>query len=136
MRTQEEYELSAFYLVASLVLSAAIVIIACSIAKADDYTDEQIVNAIYKAEGGANAKYPYGIRSVKCSTTAECRKVCVNTVKNNRQRFAHYGRFEFESFIAFLSSRYAPINAGNDKKGLNRNWLKNVNYFLAKEVSK
>lgn len=99
-----------------------------------EYSDEQIVRAIYLAEGGENAQYPYGIRSVKCSGESECRKVCLNTVRNNRKRFADYGKREFDTFIAFLASRFAPINAGNDPKGLNKYWLKNVNFFLAKGV--
>ena len=53
------------------------------------YTDEEIVNAIYQIEGGSNAKYPYGIRSIPCKTKSECRRICTNTVKNNRQRFAN-----------------------------------------------
>jgi len=100
------------------------------------YTDEQIVNAIYKAEGGNRAEYPYGIRSVTCEGELECRKICFNTVKNNRIRYAEYGRHSYSDFIEFLASRYAPLNAGNDPKGLNKNWIKNVNFFLKKDGTK
>ena len=98
-------------------------------AHASDYTVEQIVNAIRKAEGNPN----YGIVSVKCSTSAECRKICFNTVKNNRKRFADYGHKNHADFISFLASRYCPIGAENDPKGLNRHWEKNVRFFLKKD---
>lgn len=99
-----------------------------NIAQASDYTNEQIVNAIRKAEGNWN----YGIKSVKCTTSAECRKICFNTVRNNRKRFAQYGFKNHPDFIAFLASRYCPIGAENDPTGLNKNWERNVRYFLAK----
>src|SRR3990167_5029626 len=57
----------------------------------DNYTDNQIVDAIYKAEGGNKAQYSYGIRSVSCKNMQECRQVCKNTVKNNRKRYLEYG---------------------------------------------
>lgn len=109
------------------------IIIACFLlltTRAFAYTDEQIVNAIYKAEGGADAQYLYGIRSIKCSGDTECRKICSNTVRNNRKRFADYGHKDYPDFISFLASRYCPIGASNDPKGLNKNWEKNVRRLL------
>lgn len=97
------------------------------------YTDEQIVNAIFKAEGGLKAKYLYGIRSVPYKNIEEARKICFNTVRNNRKRYSEYGYKQYASFIDFLASRYCPINASNDPKGLNKNWIKNVRYFLNHE---
>lgn len=119
-----------------MIIAAAIILIAgCQTAHAQE-TDEQIVQAIYKAEGGEKTKYPYGIRSVRCESTQECKKVCLNTVKNNRRRFAEYGHKKFGTFLEFLASRYSPVGASNDPTGLNVNWIHNVKYFLAKEVSK
>ena len=97
---------------------------------ADEWTDNQIVNAIYKAEGGDKAQYPFGIRSVKCEGYNECRQICLNTVRNNHKRYANYGYKQFGTYLEFLASRYAPIGANNDPKGLNKNWLKNVRWFL------
>ena len=99
---------------------------------ADEWSDEQIVNAIFKAEGGYLAEYLYGIRSVSYDTEAEARRICFNTVRNNRKRFADYGHEQFDSYLEFLASRYCPVNAENDPNGLNDNWLSNVNYFLAR----
>lgn len=135
MRTEEEYQLSAFYLIGSIVVSMFILLaVSCNPkpAHADEYQDSEIVEAIYLAEGGKRAEYPYGIRSVKCTGEEECRKICFNTVKNNRVRYAEYGQQRYSDFILFLASRYCPLNAGNDKKGLNKNWIKNVIFFLEK----
>jgi hypothetical protein len=96
------------------------------------YKDEQIVNAIYKAEGGGNAQYLYGIRSVSYGSATEARRICFNTVRNNRKRFADYGYKKHATYLEFLASRYCPIGADNDPKGLNNHWLKNVKYFLNK----
>ncbi len=100
------------------------------------YTDEQICDAIYLAEGGKKAKVPYGILSVKCANEQECRQVCLNTVKNNRKRYKNYGYKKYKSFLEFLASRYAPIGVKNDPNNLNKNWLRNVKYFLKKEVKR
>ena len=85
----------------------------------DDY-----VAAIYKAEGGAAAKKPFGVLSVPCSGYTDCKRVCENTVRNNYVRWIKAGRPG--EFTAFLGSRYAPVEA----HPLNRNWVKNVNALL------
>lgn len=93
-------------------------------------TDEQvnkIAFAIYCAEGKEKAKKPYGILSVRVSSKEEAERICKNTIRNNYQRWLKAGRKEH--YLAFLARRYAPINANNDPKGLNRNWLKNVTKF-------
>lgn len=104
----------------------------CVTACAQGYTDTEIVEAIYRAEGGADATYLYGIRSVSYDTPAEARRICFNTVRNNRKRYADYGHKTHDTYLNFLASRYAPIGAGNDPKNLNRHWLKNVKFFLKK----
>lgn len=91
------------------------------------------VNAIYLAEGGAKADYPYGIRSEHCTSETSCREICERTVLRNINRWlARGGKGDF---IEFLGGRYAPANASNDPHGLNKHWIKNVRYFLIKGVS-
>ena len=97
-----------------------------------NHTNDQIVNAIYLAEGGDQATYLYGIRSVSYDTPAEARRICYNTVRNNRERYADYGNIKHRTFLEFLASRYCPVGADNDPRGLNKHWLKNVKYFLNK----
>ena len=101
-----------------------------------DYTDDEIADAIYLAEGGEKAKIPFGILSVKCDGYDECRQICLNTIRNNRKRFADYGYKEFDTYLEFLASRYAPINCENDPANLNKNWLRNVKFFLERNRKK
>lgn len=89
----------------------------------ESYTDEQIVNAIGKAEN--SIKYPYGIKSIKCNTPQECRQICLNSVRNAKKRWARAGKPE--DFITFMGRRYSP-------PATNPNWVRLVKYFLAKEV--
>lgn len=87
-------------------------------------SDQKLADAIFKAEGGFKTAYPYGIRSVKCAGLSECRKVCLNTIRNNRTRWTKAGNPG--TYLEFLASRYAPIQAHS----LNRYWLGNVQKFM------
>lgn len=89
-----------------------------------------IVDAIYRAEGGARSKYPFGILSVKCSGYEDCKRICTNTVRNNVRRWREWGHKSHPDYLEFLASRYAPVGAENDPLGLNQNWLRNVRYFI------
>ncbi len=91
------------------------------------YTDEQIADAIYCAEGGA--RWGYGIQKKywHYNNLAEARKICLNTIRNNRVRFAKQNKYT--NFIEFLGSRYCPVGANNDK-GKNKYWVRNVKHFL------
>ena len=95
---------------------------------AEEYSNERIVNAIYLAEGGKKAISPFGILSVKCEGYDACRLICLNTIRNNRKRYADYGYKQYDTFLEFLWHRYAPPEA----HPLNKNWLRNVRYFLEK----
>ena len=91
-------------------------------------SNEQIANAIYKAEGSEKAIKPYGILAVKCSGNKECRQICINTIRNQRVRHkAHKCEL---TYLECLARRYCPVGASNDPNGLNVNWLFNVRYFL------
>ena len=90
----------------------------------------QVVDAIYFAEGGPKAKIPYGILSVRVSSKEEARSVCYGTVKNNYARWLKSG--QRVPFLEFLGARYCPVGATNDPNGLNRHWVKNVRYYLNK----
>jgi len=92
------------------------------------WTDEQIVDAIYWAEGGAETNHLYGILTKYKVTTP--RQACFNTVRNQRKRHANHDCGK--DFLTCLRDRYCPLNADNDPTNLNVNWLKNVKYFLGK----
>ena len=139
--SNEDVVLSSFYLVGSIVLSIAIafgvLLSSCDLkpAEASEINESYantIVNAIYWAEGGKNAKKPFGILSVKCDGYEDCRRICYNTVRNNWKRYADLKPDKKRDilFLEYLASRYAPIGAENDPKGYNRNWMRNVEYFI------
>lgn len=114
----------------SLLLTIAIVLLFFSKVKAEEYTDKEIVEAIWHTEGGAKAKVAYGILSVKVKDKKEARQICFNTVRNQRKRHANH-KCGLD-FLSCLARRYAPINCNNDN-GTNKFWLKNLKYFLAKK---
>jgi len=105
--------------------------------KEHNYTDEQIADAIFLAEGGYNANFLYGIVSVEYKDEADARRICINTINNNRKRYADYGYKQYNTYLEFLQSRYCPIGCDNDK-GDNKHWLGNVIWFLnnPKEIIK
>lgn len=107
------------------VVAVGLVAFFWSASKAHAYTDDQIANAIYKAEGGSRTRHPYGILKKYKVTTP--RQACINTIRHARRDWNGQG-----DFIAFLGSRYCPVGAANDPQGLNVNWIINVNYFLTR----
>jgi hypothetical protein len=88
-------------------------------------TDDEIANAIYKLEGGAKAKAPYGILSMKVRDKAHARRICLATIRNLRTRWIKAGRPGDE--LDFLANRYCPPSA--DPVG-NRNWKRNIKTIL------
>lgn len=93
-------------------------------------TNEDYCQAIYWAEG-ENAKWPYGIKGVY--EYGKAKRICLNTIRNNRIRYKEYGYKEHDTFISFLASRYAPTRGESLNKAerrLNKYWLKNVQWFL------
>lgn len=95
-------------------------------------TLDQWADAIFQAEGRYKATYLYGIRSIKYKDEAEARRICKNTVYNTLVKYRAQRCEEGESDLDCLSRRYCPLNADNDSKGINKNWKKNVAYFLNK----
>ena len=90
-------------------------------ARLPDAEASKIVDAIYRVEGGAKAKVPYGILSVPVRDAAHARRICTNTVQNNHDRWIKAGRKG--AFLDFLADRYCPPSA--DKTG-NANWKTNI----------
>lgn len=86
---------------------------------------DRLADAIYRAEGGAKTRHPYGILAKYKTTTP--RQACINTIKSGIKRYKTYkGK---DDFIVFLSKTYCPIGAKNDPTGLNKNWVKNVKFY-------
>jgi hypothetical protein len=94
-------------------------------APAGSISDGRIADAIRLAEGKTAGAYRYGIRSAR--SEVDGRRRCLATIRANRIRWTTAGaRGEF---IDFLADRYCPPSV--DPVG-NRNWKRNVRYFLSK----
>ena len=88
-------------------------------AHAETIDVSRLATAICRAEN--SVKYPYGIVSINTHGNKEyARKICVNTIRHALKDF------KGGDFISFLGSRYCPVGAKNDPRGLNRNWISNV----------
>lgn len=109
------------YLISVIVCSLVFMVLFVGCGKAWAYTDTEIVNAIYKAEGGVKTRFPYGVRSIKCTGEAECRQICLNSVRNGRKRWERAGMPG--SLIVWIGNRYSPPAS-------NPNWVRLVMYFL------
>jgi len=97
---------------------ATFLLLSCSALAA---TDDQIADAIYRVEGGARARVPYGILSIPVRDAAHARKICLNTIKNNRVRWIKAG--QPGSYLDYLADKYCPRSA--DPIG-NKNWKVNI----------
>ena len=86
----------------------------------------RLADAIYKAEGGAKTRHPYGILAKYKHTTP--RQACINTIRSKWK--AWQAARAKGDYLAYLGSKYAPVGAANDPTGLNRNWVKNVRYHM------
>ena len=92
-------------------------------AYAGEYSNSEIANAIYKTEN--SKRYPYGVVSINTKgNEAYARRICLNSISNNRKRWVKAGRPE--DFIIFMGRRYCPPKVHS----LNSNWVRNVKHFL------
>ena len=101
-------------------------LIMISLARADTINIEKLATAIYYAENSKT--HPYGILAHYKHTTP--RQACINTIKSAIRKYEKSNKRL--DYITFLSKTYAPVGVANDPKGLNKNWVKNVKYFLIK----
>lgn len=104
-----------------LALALVFLVSSCGLAHASEIDVDKLATAIRKAEN--SKKYPYGIKSIKCSGEIECRKICVNSIKNSRKRWIASGMKE--DFIVFMGKRYSPPD-------INPNWVRLVKHFYNK----
>lgn len=88
---------------------------------------DRLANAIYKAEGGAKTRHPYGILAKYKHTTP--RQACINTIKHAWRDWESGKDVRGHGYLEFLRDRYCPIGAKNDPGGLNKHWLRNVRAF-------
>ncbi len=106
-----------------IAITIMLILVLMALARADEvYTDNQIANAIYYAEGGIKTRHPYGIKSINTYGNKDyARKICLQSIQNAKKRWLKAGMPE--DFIVFMGRRYSPPN-------INPNWVKLVKYFL------
>ena len=119
-----------FFLTLSLITMAG-----CDLKPAFAYTDNQLADAIFKSEGDYKATYLYGIRSIPYKNEADARRICLNTIKNQRKR--HLRHDCGKDYLACLAERYCPTTGklSHTERKVNSYWLVNVQKFLKKGVN-
>ncbi len=129
--TNQERSILKFYIICATVIN--IILLTISLANAQNtYTDDEMCIAIWWTEGCGTreCEYLYGIRSVNYDSQEEALEICLRSVRNNRKRYSDYGHKRFDSFERYFANRWSPLNADNDKRGLNKNFYKNLMWFL------
>lgn len=129
-----KHKVSAYVMAACMLLAAVLLVVAFTgKANADTihigpiagYTANQWADAIYKAEGGAKTKHPYGILAHYRHTTP--RAACVNTVLHQWRVYQATGKRK--RFLEHLAGVYCPIDSNTDD-GTCKYWKSNVAYWL------
>lgn len=105
----------------SALVWVAFALLVNSPARAEAFDATRIADAIYRLEGGTSTRFPYGVRSIKTTSTAHARRICINTINNARARWVASGSRGL--FLDYLADRYCP--RASDPAG-NRNWKRNI----------
>jgi len=96
---------------------------------------EKWSSAIYLAEGGESAVVPYGMFFKGCDwdNVSYCKKIVHNTIYNTLVKYRSTRCTPGESDISCMQRRYCPLDDPRDVGGLNKNWQKNVLFYLKEE---
>ena|ERR1700690_898818 len=95
------------------------------LSKADVYFNK-LADSIYRAEGGTNTRWPYGIKAKVKNPRATCIQIC-------KDAWSDYCLLGCKGdWIDYLSGVYAPENDPADKNHLNKNWPVNVRALMLK----
>ena len=89
--------------------------------------DPDFLKSLRRVENGGPGR-EFGVLSIPAPTYHDQARVAAESVKRNLERFRREGGEPIDpatgrytsGFIRFFSSRYAPIGASNDPRGLNR----------------
>lgn len=106
------------------ILFALLLLTGTASASQREYSTVEVADAIFMAEGGTNAAYWYGIRSVKYRDLADAQKICMRTIRHSRTKWIKAGKPG--DFIAWLGRTYCPISAA----AVNKHWVRNVHWFI------
>ena len=67
---------NAWAVILAILMAIGLILLALCLPAHAEYSDSEIVAAIYLAEGGPKAEYPFGIRSVTCDSKEKCKRIC------------------------------------------------------------
>lgn len=140
----EEYRMPKITLlqkiIISVVISAIVILCSFTIVHAQElsmkgFSNEEIAQAIFQAEGGYSAKHLYGISSISYSSLSRAHSICLRTIRHHERIFDLQGAkySSVEDFIKSLGEIYCPTKGSHLRPAerlLNRYWTKNVIYFL------
>lgn len=95
-----------------------------------DVTPKTLCQAIWHAEGGAKATWPYGVRfsDGRKLTKDGAEVVCRMIIRERAHSWVEELRSPLD-FVEYVGQRYCPIGGRLDD-GRCRHWVKNVWYFL------
>jgi hypothetical protein len=88
---------------------------------------ERLLTAIRQSENGRSGR-EFGIMDKRADTLDRQAGWAAATVRNSYYRWLKTD--QSVPFLVHLRDHYAPIGADNDPTGLNKNWLRNVVFFL------
>jgi len=96
---------------------------------------QKLREAIFWAEGGFKTAHPFGIlKGCDAQEAGQCGYLAGEILRIYLQRYRALPKKQGD-FISYLARHWAPVNAANDPKGLNRNFERNVRYFYTKGTS-
>ena len=90
----------------------------------------RMADAIYWAEGGANTRFPYGVKLYRNGVAVAAerpREMCLLILEARWREW--FGKGTGKTFTEFVAGTYCPVAA--DPAG-HKNWIDNVNYFIRK----
>jgi hypothetical protein len=95
--------------------------------------DPAFLHALRRVENGGPGR-EFGVLSVPAPTYGNQARVAAESIRRNVARFTERGGTAVDAvtgrytpeFIAFFSSRYAPVGAANDPRNLNRHHTRNL----------
>ena len=99
-------------------------------AEMNDAKANQIADAIKQIEN--SSKYPYGVKSLpikgnnQIEREAYGRKICINTIKLNYQRWQNTDKSI--DYLTFLGLYYCPNVEGNRQSYTN--WIRNIHALI------
>lgn len=84
----------------------------------------RVADAIYWSEGGTKSSKQYGLVFYKEPNRAAC-------LKHLSSYYSSWEKTSEPDFLAYLASHWAPTTkVGAKEAELNKNWLKNVRWFM------